>query len=347
MPNITLQEFNELFTKLDKLETLLPEGSRDRADVTAMKQDWVTTSQNVIDYDRLDSGAPRFFRPEENGPLMSTEDAGYDAQIAKRAGMSMEPSEYREAVLFTGADILRRHNPQAPVRQDPAPAGIRFSQAQANHLFSRQPGVPESLSGKTVNDVANSVRNGEIPPEDFQIRYFIRDGYKVAINNRGFATLQQAGVATPPRMIPEMSFSDTEKRMTKLGVEGPRTEIELEGQLPITRIRVIQLQQQAAASDSSVPSIDACATTSTPTTDVDSDAATSTPAPEAGSGVSHAEVGSAGADDTQAAAGATLTAVNSPVTHTPAADMFRWYAAIAVQINDDNAARNKEYSRCG
>ena len=50
------------------------------------------------------------------------------------------------------------------------------------------------IRGKTLDEVEQMLRSGELHPDELQIEYFIYDGQKVAINNCGLAALSKAGM---------------------------------------------------------------------------------------------------------------------------------------------------------
>lgn len=53
-------------------------------------------------------------------------------------------------------------------------------------------GFPET--GESVADVAAGLRRGSISPSELPIRYIVRDGQRIAINNRFLLALRRGGL---------------------------------------------------------------------------------------------------------------------------------------------------------
>lgn len=102
---------------------------------------------------------------------------------------------------------------------------VLFGQKRAAPTF-RDIGPNEKLAGKTLAEVAEMIRSGEIHPDEITVRYFVGpDGRLVAEGNRGLAVLAMAGMQ--PTVTEEVP--STTKLVERLD-EGPLPS----AQLPIT-----------------------------------------------------------------------------------------------------------------
>jgi hypothetical protein len=91
------------------------------------------------------------------------------------------------------------------------PALIRFSQASVGARFSR--------GGGTIEELANGLRNGVIPPDAIPpIRLVERGGVLFSLDNRRLEALARAGVNVPFRMAtPEEAAAESCKFTSRYG----------------------------------------------------------------------------------------------------------------------------------
>ena len=74
----------------------------------------------------------------------------------------------------------------------------RYAQNDFNQNFSTEgQRIYSHLAGqpiRSVNDLANAIKNGIIDPADIPINYIVRDGYALILNTRTAQALTQAGI---------------------------------------------------------------------------------------------------------------------------------------------------------
>ncbi|MFJ8628409.1 DUF6531 domain-containing protein [Kitasatospora sp. NPDC093550] len=82
-----------------------------------------------------------------------------------------------------------------PANAGSARAGeqVLFGQKRADAYFSTKQGVPKSLAGRPIKDVADDLREGRMSTDDIQITAFELDGVLVSTNTRGLSALSLAG----------------------------------------------------------------------------------------------------------------------------------------------------------
>lgn len=204
-------------------------------DTKAMLEDWTKMRDVILAHQTttLPYGkkVPVFVK-QPDGALCHIQ--GNSSDIDKLNGMSMQPSEYHAAIKHACSKIIINHlNTKHGLPKDPAPNGVFFSQVTVSSRFSDSITANMlHINKKLILDVAQTIATShnrrDVKPDDLRVSYFIRDGRKIVTNNRSLAALQQAGIATPPRMLPVMMFSDAEKRMKALN-ERPSEEVRLEG----------------------------------------------------------------------------------------------------------------------
>ncbi len=88
------------------------------------------------------------------------------------------------------------------------PAEVRFSQDNASYKFG---------DGRTVEQLAEALRNGSILPTDIEpIRLVERDGKLFTLYNRRLETFKRAGVKVPyRRATPEEESNEIWKFITR------------------------------------------------------------------------------------------------------------------------------------
>lgn len=67
---------------------------------------------------------------------------------------------------------------------------LKFTQATASPYFS----IDGNFSGKSISDVADSLRNGSLSAADVPVEYVVRDGNNLIVNTRSSLSLQQANI---------------------------------------------------------------------------------------------------------------------------------------------------------
>jgi hypothetical protein len=101
----------------------------------------------------------------------------------------VKSSTIREEFILLGRDFLPKG---AEITE--FPKNMLFGQHRIAPNFSSSGEVPESLAGKSIFDVAEMIKTGTVPLDDFLIRYTkLEDGRLITLNNRGLATLTMAG----------------------------------------------------------------------------------------------------------------------------------------------------------
>ena len=70
-----------------------------------------------------------------------------------------------------------------------------FGQGSVKISFAHGP-----FKGRTIGDVANGLRSGDISPDDLPVEFIVRNGEKVALNNRSLTALRRAGLQ-PTKLI--------------------------------------------------------------------------------------------------------------------------------------------------
>jgi RHS repeat-associated protein len=71
---------------------------------------------------------------------------------------------------------------------------ILFGQKRVGLAFRQYSKASEAIRGRTLVEVAEDLKAGRISPDDLPIDYFVRNGQKIAINNRGLGALTLAGM---------------------------------------------------------------------------------------------------------------------------------------------------------
>jgi RHS repeat-associated protein len=108
--------------------------------------------------------------------------------------------------------------------------GILFGQKRAAPTFRNQ-GPNPKLAGKTLEEVAEMLKSGEIHPDEIPVHYFIgKDGQRIADNNRGLAVLAMAGMH-PTQTVEIPNHPDFDNRLK----EGTKDHPLPNSTLPITR----------------------------------------------------------------------------------------------------------------
>ncbi|MGH3080705.1 MAG: RHS repeat-associated core domain-containing protein, partial [Gaiellaceae bacterium] len=91
---------------------------------------------------------------------------------------------------------------------------ILFGQEGVRRTFTTaEEGSDFIFAGRRVADVASGLRRGTISSDDVPVRYIVRDGHRIAINNRSLLAFRRAGVA-PTRTVDVTGNSVLETRLT-------------------------------------------------------------------------------------------------------------------------------------
>lgn len=69
-------------------------------------------------------------------------------------------------------------------------SGARFAQRTASAVFSSD----GKFAGRSVEEVANALRTGNLHPGDVPIEYIVRDGNTLILNTRSAMALEKAGI---------------------------------------------------------------------------------------------------------------------------------------------------------
>lgn len=74
-------------------------------------------------------------------------------------------------------------------------SGVKFGQASVKSTFAHG-----SFKGRTIGDVAQGLRSGKISPDQLPVEFVVRNGERIALNNRSLAALRRAGMQ-PTKLI--------------------------------------------------------------------------------------------------------------------------------------------------
>jgi len=123
-------------------------------------------------------------------------------------------------------DVSTTLTPGSPVV---AKSGVKFGQANVKSTFAHGP-----FAGRSIGDVASGLRSGKISPNDLPVEFVIRNGEKVALNNRSLTALRRAGMQ-PTKMINRTGSARHEKLLDQhLGGGSPSDFIRIRGGPPGT-----------------------------------------------------------------------------------------------------------------
>ncbi len=76
-----------------------------------------------------------------------------------------------------------------------AGGGVKFGQASVKSTFAHGP-----FAGQTIGTVAKGLRSGKLSPDQLPIEFIVRNGERVALNNRSLTALRRAGMQ-PTKLI--------------------------------------------------------------------------------------------------------------------------------------------------
>ncbi len=114
----------------------------------------------------------------------------------------------------------------SPIPGDEALLGARFAQKTYRETFS----AAGRFAGKSIDDVAGSLRAGKISPDDVPVDYIVRDGNTLILNTRSAQALERAGIPRSQwKGVNRTGVEEFEDRLSdqlrrnKLGSEGTAT----------------------------------------------------------------------------------------------------------------------------
>ena len=112
-----------------------------------------------------------------------------------------------------------------PIIVDPAAkSGVKFGQANVKSTFAHGP-----FAGRSIGDVASGLRSGKISPNDLPVEFVVRNGERVALNNRSLTALRRAGIQ-PTNLINRTGSARHEKLLNQhLGDGSPSDFIRIRG----------------------------------------------------------------------------------------------------------------------
>lgn len=84
--------------------------------------------------------------------------------------------------------------------------GILFGQKRIAENFRLYSEAPDFIRGRSIAAVAADLKTGKISPNSLPISYFVWEGKKVAISNRGLAALAEAGMK--PTVVKEVPLNE-------------------------------------------------------------------------------------------------------------------------------------------
>jgi hypothetical protein len=92
---------------------------------------------------------------------------------------------------------------------------ILFGQEGVRRFFTTaEEGSDFVFAGRRVADVASGLRKGSISPDDIPVQYIVRDGRRIAINNRSLLAFRRAGVS-PTQTVDVTGNPVMEARLSK------------------------------------------------------------------------------------------------------------------------------------
>jgi len=109
--------------------------------------------------------------------------------------------------------------------------GVKFGQASVKSTFAHGP-----HAGRTIGDVAQGLRFGRISPDSLPVEFIVRNGERVALNNRSLTALRRAGMQ-PTKLIDRTGVPRFEKLLDRhLGGGSPSDFIRIRGGPPGTSL---------------------------------------------------------------------------------------------------------------
>ncbi|WP_246604258.1 RHS repeat-associated core domain-containing protein [Alteromonas lipotrueae] len=133
----------------------------------------------------------------DSNPIMGAASDFVGAEDAVDSVIAASEGDYGEAVASAGMVALSKFR----VADD----AIKFGQESVKNAFAHGP-----HKGKTIGEVAEGLRNGDISPDSLPVEYVVRNGERVALNNRSLTTLRRAGMQ-PTRVLNRTGNREAER----------------------------------------------------------------------------------------------------------------------------------------
>lgn len=107
------------------------------------------------------------------------------------------PRTFSEALTATAEQLLI--DSTVVILVTPLVLSLGSSQRQARPNFTQTTAHPQfsdegAFAGKTIDQVADALRSGQLRPTDVPVDYLIREGHALAINTRSSLALRRAGI---------------------------------------------------------------------------------------------------------------------------------------------------------
>ncbi|WP_157234661.1 polymorphic toxin-type HINT domain-containing protein [Teredinibacter turnerae] len=123
---------------------------------------------------------------------------------------NMEVADIHTYYVGTSRVLVHNHdcNPL-----DVTKSGVKFGQGSVKNTFAHGP-----FKGRTIGDVADGLRSGKISPDSLPVEFIVRNGERVALNNRSMTALRRAGME-PTKLI-NRTGSKTHERLLDSHLRG-------------------------------------------------------------------------------------------------------------------------------
>ena len=85
---------------------------------------------------------------------------------------------------------------------------VKFGQGSVKNTFAHG-----SFKGRSISEVAKDLRSGKISPDDLPVEFVVRNGERIALNNRSLTALRRAGMQ--PTNLINKTGSKVHERLLK------------------------------------------------------------------------------------------------------------------------------------
>ena len=144
--------------------------------------------------DQLQTGAREFVTGKPQTSILANAVGG------TASGLGASPST--AATIGGGADLavgLALGGGLGPRGEGP----LLFGQKRVSPTFRMYSDASDQIRGRSVIDVAASLKSGELSANELPIEFFVHEGQRITVNNRGLAALRLAGMEpTLLRQVP-------------------------------------------------------------------------------------------------------------------------------------------------
>ena len=141
-----------------------------------------------------------------SGPTLTTAAAVADAG---NAGLYAARDERGRAIVTGASAGLGLTAAAGMARSGHATkSALKFGQKSVKSTFAHGP-----FKGQSIGDVAKGLRSGRISPDQLPIEYVVRNGERVALNNRSLTAFRRAGME-PTRLIDRTGIAEYENLLT-------------------------------------------------------------------------------------------------------------------------------------